>query len=105
MASRLDYVGDWSKLAVRAQFRVTELAKDCGVSERQLRRYFLKQFGKSPRQWIAAERLGKVRPLLATGKSVKEIAAQAGFNHQSNFARSFKHYYKATPSSQRQTVR
>lgn len=104
MASRLDYVGDWNKQAARARFRVTELAKDCGVSDRQLRRYFLKQFGKSPREWMAVTRLGKVRPLLATGKSVKEIAAQAGFNHQSNFARSFKHYYNATPSSQRRAA-
>jgi transcriptional regulator GlxA family with amidase domain len=104
MASRLDHVGDWNKLAARAHFRVTVLAKDCGVSERQLRRYFLKQFGKSPREWLGVERLGKVRPLLATGKSVKEIAAQAGFSHQSNFARSYKLYYKATPSSQRRTV-
>jgi AraC-like DNA-binding protein len=75
MASRLDCVVDWDKLAARAHFRVTELAKDCGV-----------------------------RALLATGKSVKEVAAEAGFNHQSNFARSFKHYYKATPSSQRRTL-
>ena len=104
MASRLDSITDWSKLAADAGFRVTKLAKKCGVSERQLRRYFLKEFGKSPRKWMGAERLGKVRPLLATGKSVKEIAAQAGFNHQSNFARSFKHYYKATPSSQRRMI-
>ena len=104
MASRLDHVHDWNKLATHARFSVTRLAKDCGVSERQLRRYFLKQFGKTPREWLSAERLSNVRPLLATGKSVKEIAAQAGFNHQSNFARSFKHYYKATPSSQRRTL-
>jgi AraC-like DNA-binding protein len=104
MASRLDCVVDWDKLAARAHFRVTELAKDCGVSERQLRRYFLQQFGKTPREWMTIARLGGVKALLATGKSVKEVAAEAGFNHQSNFARSFKHYYKATPSSQRHTI-
>ncbi|HLX72310.1 MAG TPA: helix-turn-helix transcriptional regulator [Verrucomicrobiae bacterium] len=104
MASRLDHVHDWNKVAADAHFSVSKLAKECGVSERQLRRYFLKQFGKSPREWMAAQRMRKVRPLLATGKSVKEIAAQAGFNHQSNFARSFKHYYNATPSSQRRAA-
>src|SRR3974390_1521480 len=104
MASRLDYVQDWNKLAARAHFRVAVLARDCGVSERQLRRYFRKQFGRSPREWMTITRLGKVRPLLTTGKSVKEIATPAGFNHQSNFARSFKNYYHATPSSQRRTV-
>jgi AraC-like DNA-binding protein len=104
MASRLDYVDDWNKLAARARFQVTRLAKDCGVSERQLRRYFLKRFGASPRKWLVSARLGAVKPLLATGKSVKEVAAEAGFNHQSNFARSFKNYYKATPSSQRRMI-
>jgi transcriptional regulator GlxA family with amidase domain len=104
MASRLDSVDDWDKLAARARFRVTRLAKDCDVSERQLRRFFKKNFGQSPRKWLAAKRLGKVRALLVTGKSIKEVAAQAGFHHQSNFARSFKHYYNATPSSQRRAV-
>lgn len=104
MASRLDSIDDWDKLAARAQFRVTDLAKDCDVSERQLRRYFKGHFGQSPRKWMSALRLGKVRALLAIGKSVKEVSAHAGFNHQSNFARSFKNHYKATPSSQRRML-
>lgn len=101
MASRLDCIADWTKLAADAKFRVTKLAKDCGVSERQLRRYFLEQFGKSPREWIATARLGKARALLATGKTVKEIAVQTGFNHTSNLTRCFKLHYGTTPSTQR----
>lgn len=104
MASRLDYIGDWDTRSARAHFRVTKLAKDCGVSDRQLRRYFLKRFGKSPREWMALGRLEGARSLLATGKSIKEVAAQSGFNHQSNFSRSFKHHYKATPSSHWRTI-
>lgn len=104
MASRLDCINDWSKLAADAKFRVTKLAKGCGVSERQLRRYFLERFGKSPREWIAAARMSQVRSLLTTPKTVKEISVQAGFNHQSSLTRSFKQQYKATPSSQRRTV-
>lgn len=103
MASRLDYVGDWTKSAADAKFRVTKLAKNCGVSERQLRRYFVERFGKSPREWIAIVRLGKAQALLASGKTVKEIAAQTGFNHSSNLTRSFKQHYKATPSTQRRS--
>ena len=104
MASRLDCIEDWGKRSAQAHFRVTELAKDCGVSERQLRRYFLERFGQSPRKWLADARLNGVKSLLAQGKLVKEIAAQAGFNHQSNFSRSFKQHYNATPSSQRRAV-
>ena len=104
MASRLDCVTDWSKLAADAKFRVTKLAKDCGVSERQLRRYFLERFGQSPREWIAAARLGNAHALLAKGKMVKEIATQAGFNHPSNFTRSFKQHYKVSPSTQRRVT-
>lgn len=103
MASRLDTVTDWSKLAADAKFRVTKLAKGCGVSERQLRRYFLDRFGKSPRQWIAAARMGQVRTLLTTATTVKEIAVKAGFNHQSSLTRSFKMHYNATPSSHRRS--
>ena len=104
MASRLDCIADWSKLAADAKFRVTNLAKDCGVSERQLRRYFLQRFGKSPREWMADARLGKALAMLATGKTVKEIAVQTGFNHSSSLTRSFKQHYKATPSTQRRAV-
>lgn len=103
MASRLDTVADWSKLAGDAKFRVTKLAKDCGVSERQLRRYFLERFGKSPRQWMTAARMGQVRTLLTTAKTVKEISVKAGFNHQSSLSRSYRHHYNATPSSQRRS--
>lgn len=101
MASRLDYVTDWNKFAADAKFRVTKLAKDCGVSERQLRRYFLEQFGKSPREWMAVARMDHVRSLLATPTTIKEISVQAGFHHQSSLSRSFKQHYKATPSSHR----
>jgi transcriptional regulator GlxA family with amidase domain len=104
MSSRLDYIDNWDQLATHAHFRVAELARNCGVSERQLRRYFLQRFGISPRDWIMKVRLSRVRGLLAAGKSVKEVAAQVGFNHQSNFSRSFKQHYNATPSSQRQMV-
>jgi AraC family transcriptional regulator, transcriptional activator FtrA len=104
MASRLDSVTNWNKLAADANFRVMKLAKDCGISERQLRRYFLKNFGKSPRAWMAAARMGHVRSLLTTATTVKEISVKAGFNHQSSLSRSFKQHYKATPSSQRRSA-
>lgn len=104
MNSRLDHITDWQTRAERARFRVNILAKICGVTDRQLRRYFTAKFGSSPHSWLTITRLEKVRPLLCQGDLVKEAAAIAGFSQQANFSRQFKRFYHANPSSFRVPV-
>jgi transcriptional regulator GlxA family with amidase domain len=101
MASRLDRITDWDRLATESRFRVAALADACDVTERQLRRYFQATFGCSPHTWMSARRLQKVHLLLRHGRLVKEVAASAGFAHQSSFARRFKQQYSVSPSASR----
>ena len=101
MGSRLDYVRDWEHQAKQAHFKVIKLAAQCGVTERQLRRYFQEKFGASPHHWMARRRTAEAKRLLAQGLSVKEVAATAGFSRQENFSRHFKKHSSVTPTKSR----
>jgi AraC-like DNA-binding protein len=105
MSSRLDTITDWESRAELVSFRVSGLARECGVTDRQLRRYFQCKFGSSPHAWMAVRRLQKVCAFLSRGDLVKEIAVRAGFSRQANFSRHFKRYYNATPSAFRSPIR
>jgi transcriptional regulator GlxA family with amidase domain len=96
--SRLDTITDWGSRAEEVGFNVAALAKGCGVTDRQLRRYFQCKFGSTPHAWMALARLQKVQPLLFGGALVKEVAVEAGFSKQTNFSRQFKRYFNFSPS-------
>jgi transcriptional regulator GlxA family with amidase domain len=104
MSSRLDTITDWDTRAQQAKFHVATLARQCDITERQLRRYFRIKFGVSPNHWLANVRLELIPQLLQHGQTVKEIAAQTGFSQQGNLTRRFKQQYKVTPSSLRSPV-
>ena len=99
--SRLDRITDWEALIERAGYRVGTLADQVGVTERQLRRYFLARFGQTPHSWITERRLHAVTASLTKGDSVKVAALNAGYSQQGNLARQFKQYYHISPSSVR----
>jgi AraC-like DNA-binding protein len=101
MGSRLDYIKDWESEATRARYRVAELAAHCGVTQRQLRRYFWEKFGVSPHLWMARQRAAWIKARLSHGALIKEIAAEAGFSRQENFSRYFKKHHNVTPTQAR----
>jgi AraC-like DNA-binding protein len=101
MSSRLDTITNWATRAQRANFHVATLARQCEITERQLRRYFHIKFGMSPNLWLTAARMELIQPLLNRGQTIKEIAAKTGFSQQGNLTRRFKQRYKVTPSSLR----
>src|SRR5438874_9421023 len=55
--SRLDTITNWDMRAEQVSFNVAALAKGCGVTDRQLRRYFQSKFGSSPHAWLTLRRL------------------------------------------------
>jgi AraC-like DNA-binding protein len=97
--SRLDSVTDWEARAEHAVYRVSALAKDCGVTERHLRRFLRLKFGKSPRAWLAERRLARAAASLQQALLVKEAAAQAGFKNPAHFTRRFTQRYGVPPSA------
>jgi two-component system response regulator YesN len=97
--SRLDSVTDWEARAKLVKYRVSVLADQLHVSERQLRRFFLNRRGKAVHVWLRELRLMRAAAELQQGKYVKEAAELAGFKHQPNFSRSFAYAFGLPPSA------
>ena len=70
------------------------------LSPGYFRHLFVRLIGFSPKQYVMRNRLARARELLEnTTMSVSQIAEQVGFSDASNFIRSFKAHYGATPFS------
>jgi AraC-like DNA-binding protein len=87
---RLKYIRNWPELAREVKWSASMLAKKCGVSVRTLERYFLKEFDKCPRIWLAEQRQLQAVELFQTGATAKEIAAYLGYKHATHFSRNFR---------------
>jgi AraC-like DNA-binding protein len=98
MNSKLQYVEDWVELASKTKWSAEALAKKCGVSERTLRRHFLKETGANLRIWLAERRQQHALKLLQNGSSVKETAASLGYKQPANFSRKYKSHWGNNPS-------
>ena len=98
MNSKLNHIENWTELVNEANWSASALAKKCGVSARTLERFFLKKMGKSPKAWLAEQRLHRAVELLRDGSSVKEVANLTGFLHASTFSREFKKHLNCCPT-------
>ena|SRR5205823_10514247 len=98
MSSKLDRIHNWSDLARQARFSAKQFAALCGVSLRQLERYYNDSFGQTPQDWLDEARLREAKKLLLRGLSVKEVASELGFKQASHFSRSFKQRTGRPPS-------
>ena len=83
--------------------RVPEVARELGVSQRQLERQFKKHVGCTVVQFGLMLRLQSARLLLiSTEMSVREIATASGFNTLSHFAHAFRNFFGRRPSEYRE---
>ena len=90
--------GKWEGLAETSHYDANQLARLCGISTRQLQRYFRRNFNCSPQSWLNERRLLAAKALLLSGESVKKIALDLGFKQSSHFCRQFKSRNNMTPS-------
>lgn len=97
MARLLQEITDWAECAAAAQWSVTTLARDCGVSVAQLERHFLETWGQSPRERIYAERMRRACEALEQGKRVYEVATLLHYGHPHNFTRAFTDFFGISP--------
>jgi transcriptional regulator GlxA family with amidase domain len=78
---------------------IARLARQVGVSRRQLERLFREKAGMSPANAYKRVRLIHAKSLVTnTDASMLEIALEAGFESASHFARTFKKFHGRTPS-------
>lgn len=74
-------------------------AERFGVSARHLRRLFIAEIGKTPKQLARENRLNLARTLITeTSLALTEVAAGAGFSSVRRFNEAFKARFKRSPS-------
>jgi transcriptional regulator GlxA family with amidase domain len=79
-----------------------ELAKQVGLSTRQLERLFRRYLNRSPKRYYMELRLGKARNLLMqTDMSVINVALACGFTSPSHFSKCYRAHYETTPYRER----
>ena len=78
------------------------LAKDGGMSTRQLERLFRRYLDRSPKRYYMELRLQKARNLLMqTDMSVINVALACGFASPSHFSKCYRAHYDTTPYRER----
>ncbi len=78
------------------------LAKDIGMSTRQLERLFRRYLSRSPKRYYMELRLQKARNLLMqTDMSVINVALACGFASPSHFSKCYRAHYNTTPYRER----
>ncbi|MEM5502934.1 GlxA family transcriptional regulator [Ahrensia kielensis] len=78
------------------------IARELGISTRQLERLFGKYLNTSPKKYYMEMRLERARNLLVqTEKSVTEVAMACGFDSAGYFSRVYRTAYGVTPTMQR----
>ncbi|PIB26178.1 AraC family transcriptional regulator [Amylibacter kogurei] len=78
------------------------LAKDVGMSTRQLERLFRRYLDRSPKRYYMELRLQKARNLLMqTGMTVINVALACGFASPSHFSKCYRAQYNTTPYRER----
>jgi AraC-like DNA-binding protein len=100
MNKRLHQIQDWPGLAQQAKWSANTLAEMCGVSERTLRRFFLKWKGNNLKRWLAEQRQMQAVRLLNKGCSIKEAAFHLAYKQPNNFSRQYKNQTGICPSIQ-----
>ncbi len=78
------------------------LAKQAGLSTRQLERLFRRYLDRSPKRYYLELRLKKARSLLLqTDMSVINVALASGFSSPSHFSKCYRAFYGRTPYRER----
>lgn len=89
-----------------APLSAPDLARALATSERTLHRRLKEATGETPKSFIDRIRFQTARTLLETSaKSIKELAAGAGFADEASFRRSFRRYTGLSPGAYRLRAR
>ncbi|WP_343080908.1 GlxA family transcriptional regulator [Ostreiculturibacter nitratireducens] len=82
-----------------------EIARELGISTRQLERLFGKYLNTSPKRYVVEMRLHRARNLIVqTEQSIAQIAMACGFNSTSHFSKVFRSHFGISPLSHRTTL-
>ena len=86
------------RLAHQAGYHAGRLAELCGVSLRQLERYFQTDYQCPPARWLSRERFRLACRLLERAHPIKEVAYAVGFKNNAHFSTAFRRENGMSPS-------
>lgn len=83
---------------MHGRIRLSDVARECGLSTSHFARSFKTSFGISTHQWLLQHRIEHAKGLMVqTTMSLLEIAVQSGFNDQPAFTRTFEQFVGISP--------
>lgn len=96
---RLRTAIDYIRQNIAYEISVADLARISGLSPSRFAHIFSAAFGISPQKYIEDRRIELARQrLFLSRRSIREIAAEAGFKDQLYFSRRFRKYTGLSPS-------
>ena len=92
--------------ALESGLNLSQLSDEFNLSERQIRRLFVKHYGLSPIKYLANQKLLLARRLLKTTQlSITNVAFAAGFTSVRRFNEAIKNAYNCSPSDCRKNFK
>lgn len=99
---RMAAVVERMQSSIDAPLSCSRLAREAGVSVRQLERMFRRDVAQTPARYYLAMRLDHARRLLRqTGMSVIDVSLATGFESASHFSKSYGRHFGVAPSQDR----
>jgi len=93
-------VTEYMKTHLSVRVRVSDMARQVGLSASSFSRAFKVSMSTSPHKWQLGERILAAQIMLREGaRSLAEVALATGFAEQSHFARVFKEIVGVTPGA------
>ena len=90
---------DREALAKDSGYDPASMAALCPISLRQLERFFMVNFGKSPRVWALELQCRRARELIEQGYSNKAVVIELNFADESHLCHVFKKVYGCPPQT------
>lgn len=96
----------YMELNLHRSFRITEVARSIGISDRYLYNLFIMHEGVPPKAYLSSLRIKRARTLLGTTScSVKEAAASVGFADSLAFSKFFSEREGVSPTEYRRRAK
>jgi len=84
-------------LSLRCGYRIGEVCRELGCSERYLYEIFRRDIGLPPKMWMRWERMVVARRMLAGGKMPYQVGESLGFTSLDAFRREFMSFHRVPP--------
>ena len=97
---------DWARSQLHRPIPVAEFAREAAMSERTFLRRFHEEVGRSPKSWVAAERMRLAQEILeSTETPLAEVGQAVGYTSPETFRSAFRRIVGVPPSTYRARFR